>query len=148
MLFTLLHLLYIPVCLFLILVVLLQTGKRADLAGAFGGGGSQTAFGARGAATLLSKLTTIMAILFMITALSLAIMTSRRSSSGGSVMDDALDQAPASAPVVPADTPETVPAQPPLTDEPAAEETTDPAAGEILTPTEEDANLTGTDLGS
>jgi len=148
MLFTLLHLLYIPVCFFLILVVLLQTGKRADLAGAFGGGGSQTAFGARGAATLLSKLTTIMAILFMITALSLAIMTSRRSSSGGSVMDDALDQAPASTPAVPVDTSGTVPAQPPLTDEPAAEETTDPAAGEILTPTEEDANLTGTDLGS
>ena len=58
MLYTLLVILYVIVCLFLIVVVLLQTGKRADLAGAFGGGGSQTAFGARGAATFLSRMTT------------------------------------------------------------------------------------------
>ena len=50
---------HIIVCLILIAVVLLQSGKGADLAGAFGGGGSQTAFGARGAGTILSKLTTI-----------------------------------------------------------------------------------------
>ena len=58
MLAILLTILHIGVCVFLILVVLLQTGKSADLAGAFGGGGSQTALGSRGAATLLSKLTT------------------------------------------------------------------------------------------
>ncbi|MGH9398997.1 MAG: preprotein translocase subunit SecG [Thermoanaerobaculia bacterium] len=49
---------YIFICFFLILVVLLQQGKGADIAGAFGGGGTQTAFGARGATTLLHKLTT------------------------------------------------------------------------------------------
>ncbi|MGD8375272.1 MAG: preprotein translocase subunit SecG [Acidobacteriota bacterium] len=74
-------LLHILACLFLIMVVLLQTGKGADLAGAFGGGGSQTAFGARGATTLLHKLTTGSAVLFMITSLTLAIVASRPSGS-------------------------------------------------------------------
>ena len=68
----LLLIVHVAVCLMLILVVLLQTGKRADLAGAFGGGGSQTAFGARGAATFLSKATTVAATVFMITSLALA----------------------------------------------------------------------------
>lgn len=75
--FVLLTILHIVVCLILILVVLLQTGKRADLAGAFGGGGSQTAFGTRGAATFLSKATTISAVIFMVTSLGLAIVSSR-----------------------------------------------------------------------
>ena len=88
MLVALLHILYIPVCLFLILVVLLQTGKRADLAGAFGGGGSQTAFGARGAATLLAKVTTAAAVMFMLTALALSIVSSRMGEGGGSVLDE------------------------------------------------------------
>jgi preprotein translocase subunit SecG len=66
---------YFFVCMFLIIVVLLQTGKRADLAGAFGGGGSQTAFGARGAATILAKATTGAAIAFMVLALVLALRT-------------------------------------------------------------------------
>ena len=69
----LLTIIHIGVCLFLILVVLLQTGKSADLAGAFGGGGSQTALGNRGAATLLSKLTTTSAVVFMLTSLTLAV---------------------------------------------------------------------------
>ncbi len=72
-------LVHIVVSLGLIAVVLLQTGKRADLAGAFGGGGSQTAFGARGAATLLSKLTTTFAVLFMLTSISLSIVAARKS---------------------------------------------------------------------
>src|SRR5580765_2590967 len=63
----LLLILHIAVCFVLIVVVLLQSGKGADLAGAFGGGGSQTALGARGTATFLSKLTTGAAIVFMLT---------------------------------------------------------------------------------
>ncbi len=71
--------LHVIICLFLIGVVLLQQGKSADLAGAFGGQGSQTAFGPRGAANLLTRLTTWSAILFMITSISLTILMSRTS---------------------------------------------------------------------
>ncbi|HEY8182276.1 MAG TPA: preprotein translocase subunit SecG, partial [Thermoanaerobaculia bacterium] len=67
--------------IFLILVVLVQQGKGADLAGAFGGGGSQTAFGARGATTLLHKLTTTFFILFVITSMALAVLMGRPRSS-------------------------------------------------------------------
>src|ERR1044071_4616952 len=75
---------HVVVCLFLIVVVLLQSGKAADLAGAFGGMGSQTAFGPRGSATLLSKATTISAILFMLTSISLSILATKTTGSGGS----------------------------------------------------------------
>ena len=64
---------HVVVCLFLIIVVLLQSGKAADLAGAFGGMGSQTAFGPRGAATMLSKATTFAAVVFMLTSIWLGI---------------------------------------------------------------------------
>ena len=77
----LLTFIHIVVCFILIMVVLLQSGKAADLAGAFGGGGSQTALGSRGAATLLTKMTTGAAVLFMITSLGLAIVASRSSRS-------------------------------------------------------------------
>ena len=77
------------VCIFLIIVVLLQSGKAADLAGAFGGMGSQTAFGPRGSATLLSKATTISAVLFMVTSLSLSILATRNAGLGTSVLDTA-----------------------------------------------------------
>jgi preprotein translocase subunit SecG len=70
---------HVIVCLFLIGVVLLQQGKSADLAGAFGGQGSQTAFGPRGAANLLTKLTTWGAVLFMVISISLTIMLARES---------------------------------------------------------------------
>jgi preprotein translocase subunit SecG len=70
-LFTILHVL---VSLFLILVVLAQQGKGQDLASAFGGAGSQTAFGARGTATLLSKITAGAAVLFMVTSLTLTYL--------------------------------------------------------------------------
>ena len=70
---------HVIVCLFLIGVVLLQQGKSADLAGAFGGQGSQTAFGPRGAANLLTKLTTWGAIIFMVLSITLTVMLSRTS---------------------------------------------------------------------
>lgn len=77
MIATLLVIIHVIVCVFLIIVVLLQSGKAADLAGAFGGMGSQTAFGPRGSATLLSKATTISAIVFMLTSISLSIVATR-----------------------------------------------------------------------
>jgi preprotein translocase subunit SecG len=73
----LMTIIHVFVCIILILVVLLQQGKGADFSGAFGGGGSQTAFGARGAGTVLSKATTAAAIIFMITSLVLTILISR-----------------------------------------------------------------------
>ena len=72
---------HVFVCLFLIGVVLLQSGKGAELGAAFGGS-SQTIFGSRGAATFLNKMTTISAIVFMITSLTLAVVTAK----GGSVI--------------------------------------------------------------
>src|SRR5437660_9360308 len=68
---------YVLVCLLLLLVILLQQGKGGDMASAFGGGSSQTAFGARGGATLLTKMTSICAVLFMLGALVLAILGQR-----------------------------------------------------------------------
>jgi preprotein translocase subunit SecG len=85
-LFTTLH---VIVCLFLVIVVLLQSGKAADLAGAFGGMGSQTAFGPRGAATVLSKATTIAAVLFMVSSLTLSVLHTR--SGGGTVGSSVLE---------------------------------------------------------
>jgi len=69
---------HVIVCLFLIAVVLLQSGKSGDLAAAFGGQGSQTAFGPRGAASALSRATTWSAIIFMITSITLSIYASKR----------------------------------------------------------------------
>jgi preprotein translocase subunit SecG len=109
---------HVCICLFLIAVVLLQSGKAADLAGAFGGMGSQTAFGPRGAATILSKATTISAVLFMVTSLSLSIMATRRGRNPTSVLDKSTSK--------PADTkvPDTLPLAPaqksPTTPPPAA----------------------------
>jgi preprotein translocase subunit SecG len=77
---------HIVVCFFLIIVVLLQSGKSADLAGAFGGYGSQSTFGPRGAASLLSKITTTLAILFMVTSLLLQVVAAHKSKSG-SILD-------------------------------------------------------------
>ena len=79
MLVGLLVTLHVIVSLFIVAVVLLQQGKSADLAGAFGGQGSQTAFGPRGAANLLTKLTTYSAIVFMLTSIGLTILLSRAS---------------------------------------------------------------------
>jgi preprotein translocase subunit SecG len=92
-------------CLVLIIVVLLQSGKAADLAGAFGGAGSQTAFGPRGAATLLSQATTWCAIMFMVCAMALVLRVDKAGSTGGSVLEKFSKPAPAkTAPVTPAPT--------------------------------------------
>ena len=79
-------LLHILVCFVMIIVVLLQSGKAADIAAAFGGMGSQTVFGPRGTATILSKATTIAAGLFMVTSLTLAILAQRSGQATGSVV--------------------------------------------------------------
>jgi preprotein translocase subunit SecG len=73
----LLTIIHVVVCLVLILAVLLQSGKAGDLAGAFGGAGSQSVFGPRGVATILSKVTTISAVLFMVTSMGLWIVSSK-----------------------------------------------------------------------
>ena len=70
---------HVIVCVFLVLVVLLQSGKGADLAGAFGGGATQTAFGSRGPASFLTRITTVVAIVFMLTSIGLSMMGERRS---------------------------------------------------------------------
>src|SRR5215469_7640616 len=76
---TLITIVHVFVCLFLIIVVLLQSGQSGDIAAAFGGMGSQTAFGPRGAATVLSKATTWCAIIFMLTSITLSVFASRKS---------------------------------------------------------------------
>jgi preprotein translocase subunit SecG len=88
--------LHIIVCFFLIGVVLLQQGRSADLAGAFGGQGSQTAFGPRAAANVLTRLTTWSAIIFMCTSIGLVVLFARASNSH-SVLDSG-HTAPAGAP--------------------------------------------------
>ena len=97
----LLTILHVIICFFLVIVVLLQSGKAADLAGAFGGMGSQTAFGPRGSATVLSKATTVAAALFMITSLTLAIAATRSSGVGTTVLEQHAPRTQPSAPALP-----------------------------------------------
>ena len=100
---------HVIVCLILVLVVLLQSGKAADLAGAFGGMGSQTVFGPRGSATVLSKATTVSAVVFMLTSLTLSILATR----GGSSTPDLLKKTlPPAGQTVPAPAQSQTPAQP------------------------------------
>jgi preprotein translocase subunit SecG len=100
--------LHVVACLFLIGVVLLQQGKGQDLASAFGGGGTQTAFGPRGSATVLSRATTILAGLFMVTSLTLSLLRPTRSGvldqvpAATSTPAPAATAAPASLPPAPA----------------------------------------------
>ncbi|AQV00198.1 MULTISPECIES: preprotein translocase subunit SecG [Desulfococcus] len=82
----LLIVIHVIVCIALIMIVLLQTGKGADMGAAFGGGASNTLFGSTGASTFLGKATTAAAIIFMITSLTLAYMSGHRME--GSVMTD------------------------------------------------------------
>ena len=76
--YTLLVILFIVVCLFLIMVVLLQQGKGADVAAAFGGASSQASFGPRGTTTLMHKLTTGSFVLFVALSIGLSVVTARR----------------------------------------------------------------------
>jgi len=87
--------LHILVCLFLIGVVLVQQGRSADLAGAFGGQGSQTAFGPRAAANVLTRLTTWEAIIFICTSLALTILYARGRQARSVLGDQPTQQAPA-----------------------------------------------------
>jgi preprotein translocase subunit SecG len=105
-------------CLVLIIVVLLQSGKAADLAGAFGGAGSQTAFGPRGAATILSQATTWCAIMFMVCALAMVVKVDRGLGTvgGSSVLEKVSKPAP-----------KTVPAPAPVTPAPVVPQSSTPA---------------------
>src|SRR5262249_24689821 len=122
-------------CFVLIIVVLLQSGKAADLAGAFGGAGSQTAFGPRGAATLLSRATTWCAIMFMICAMALVLRVGR-SDQGGSILQKFSKPAPATktAPA-PAKTTPASPATTPGTTTPAPQSSA-PQSGTTPTTTQ------------
>jgi len=97
---------HVIVCMFLIIVVLLQSGKSGDLAAAFGGQGSQTAFGPRGAATVLSRATTWSAILFMVTSITLSISAARRTGPS-SVLSGVKASQTTSKPAQPAPPPQT-----------------------------------------
>lgn len=95
------------VCIFMIIVILLQAGKGADIGAAFGGG-SQTVFGSRGAATFLSKVTTVSAVIFLMTSIYLAHLSKERAAGGSSVMKGAtLPLPPAETQNAPAAQPET-----------------------------------------
>ncbi len=108
-----LSVLHVIIGVLLILVVLLQTGKGADMGAAFGGGSSQTVFGGRGAATFLSKLTSAVAFLFMASSLILAVYSGRIGTSTVVTEDRAQQAVPASgAPTPPAGQP-SLPAQAP-----------------------------------
>ena len=131
-------------CLVLIIVVLLQSGKAADLAGAFGGAGSQTAFGPRGAANVLSKATTWCAVMFMLCAMAMVLRTDKAVGAGSSVLEKVSQPAPkpASAPATtspthgtaPATTPSTTPATTPSTSQPNTQPASQPPASPATTP--------------
>ena len=93
---------HVIVCAFLIIVVLLQSGQSGDIAAAFGGMGSQTAFGTRTAATVLSRATTWAAVIFMVTSITLAVYATRNAHRGQSVLGNTKS---APAKTAPANTP-------------------------------------------
>jgi len=133
-------------CLVLIIVVLLQSGKAADLAGAFGGAGSQTAFGPRGAANVLSKATTWCAVMFMLCAMAMVLRTDKAVGAGSSILERVSQPAPKPAPAttppvhgttpatLPATTPSTQPATTPSTSQPNTQPASQPPAAPATTP--------------
>ena len=105
--------LHVLICGLLIIVIMLQSGEAADLAGAFGGAGSQTAFGPRGAATFLSKATTWCAIMFMLTSMAMTMhQNTVVASSGSSVLQQFSKTSKTPAPPAPAAPAAQVPAAP------------------------------------
>jgi preprotein translocase subunit SecG len=116
----LLNIFFVLNCLVLIIVVLLQSGKAADLAGAFGGAGSQTAFGPRGAATVLSQATTWCAVMFMVCALALVVRVDRSVEQGGSILQQFSKPVPKPAPSKPG------PVTPAPSQQPAAPQSSTP----------------------
>ena len=133
----LLTIFYVMNCLVLMIVVLLQSGKAADLAGAFGGAGSQTAFGPRGAATLLSQATTWCAIMFMICAFALVLRVDKSVETGGSVLQQVSKPAPKKAPVTsptPAPVPQTPQSQAPAPQGSTPAPSTAPATSQPVAP--------------
>src|SRR5260370_10409798 len=120
-------------CLVLIIVVLLQSGKAADLAGAFGGAGSQTAFGPRGAANVLSKATTWCAIMFMLCAMVMVLRSDKAVGQGSSILERVSQPAPKPAP---ATTPVAPPATSPMTPstQPGTQPSSQPPATAPSTP--------------
>ena len=133
---------HVLIAIVLVLAVLMQSSKGADLAGAFGGMGSQTAFGPRGTATFLSKATVVLAVLFMVTSITLGILgTQLRGGGGASVLGDepaagTAPAAPGAAPSLPGAVPvpevTVTPAEPAATPEgqPAQETPAEPAPAE------------------
>src|SRR5260370_31935996 len=131
-------------CLVLIIVVLLQSGKAADLAGAFGGAGSKTAFGPRGAANVLSKATTWCAVMFMLCAMAMVLRTDKAVGAGSSVLQKVSQPAPKPAPApatslpthgtAPATTPSTTPTTTPSTSQPHSHPASQPPATPATTP--------------
>jgi|SRR6185437_6338732 len=107
--------LHIVICLILMGVILLQSGEAADLAGAFGGSGSQTAFGPRGATTFLSRATTWCAVMFMFTSMALAVHVRTATTGGGHSILEQFSTPSKSAPAQPGPTPQSQqPSQPAL----------------------------------
>jgi preprotein translocase subunit SecG len=119
--------LHVVACLFLIGVVLLQQGKNQDLASAFGGGGTQTAFGPRGSANVLSKATTILAGLFMITSLALSMLRPRSSSFLDQVQTPQASPAPVASALPAAPAPVSAPPAAPAAASPAPAAPASPA---------------------
>jgi len=130
--FWLLPTFFIANCLVLIVVVLLQSGKAADLAGAFGGAGSQTAFGPRGAANVLSKATTWCAVMFMLCAMAMVLRTDKAVGQGSSILERVSKPAPkpgpARTPAIPVTTPPTTPATTPSAPQPNTPPASQPPA--------------------
>ena len=121
--------LHVLVCFVLVIVIMLQSGNAADLAGAFGGAGSQTAFGPRGAASFLSRATTWCAIVFMMTSLTLSVKRAPEGalSTTGSVLEQTQKPAPAGKPATP-------PAQLPNQPAPAPSQAPTPAPSQNQAP--------------
>jgi preprotein translocase subunit SecG len=119
--FIILVVIHVIVCIALIMIVLLQTGKGSDIGAVFGGAGSQTLFGATGASTFLSKATTVAAVVFMLTSLTLAYMAGKREATSVVANTPAVEAKapeappPAAVPAPEEAKPETQPAEPPAT---------------------------------